>query len=261
MNLHRLKKTSSLILLTALFLFIPFAQIASSEELPQASNEFYVYDEANIINGDVKEYIVKTNEELFQKTGAQIVVATINSLQGETIEEFSNKLYRKWEIGSAQDNNGILLLIALQEQQLRIEVGYGLEGALPDGKAGEIRDQYLTPNFQEGEYNQGILKGYQAILNVVEKEYQVEINVENQLSQDDYNNSQEKSNEGPGLLQKIIIIIVLIIFLFVDFTFFGGMLTLTLLRSVSRSRGGGGGSGGNRGGGGSSGGGGASGGW
>src|SRR5690554_5843159 len=122
------KITSFVLLILAVFLlFTPFDQVQAGEKIPQASYDFYVYDEANIISSEVSQYIIQANKDLYQQTGAQIVVAVFNSLEGEAIEEFSNQLFREWGIGSSQEDNGVLLLITLEEMFAWIEVGYGLE--------------------------------------------------------------------------------------------------------------------------------------
>lgn len=260
MSNERLKKITLSILIGVFisFIMIP-GQVLAAEDLPEPTSEFYIYDETNTISQEVAQYIIQTNEALFTQTGAQIVVAIINSLEDNSIDEYSNQLYRKWEIGSEENDNGVLLLVALEEREMRIEVGYGLEGAIPDGKAGEVRDQYIVPSFEQSQYNQGILQGFQAILNEVEREYEIDITPQGTDQYDQSLDSQEEPKEM-SLLQRILMIGGLIVFLFIDFTFFGGALTFTLLRMLSRGRFRGGG-GGNRGGGGSSGGGGASGGW
>ncbi len=233
-------------------------------KLPEPSKYFYVYDEANIVDNHLKDYIISINEQLYNKTGAQIVVATLNSLNGSSEQEIAVQLFRKWGIGSKEKNNGVLMLIAPNEKRLWIEVGYGLEGALPDGKVGEIRDKYIFPYFKEGDYNTGILKGFDAILTVIAKEYNIE-NFDSSEYGRNYDGYGKNSNSESKSINPIMIVIGIIIFLFIDYRFFGGMLTMMLLRSSSRGGrggyGGGRGGGGNRGGGGSSGGGGAGGGW
>lgn len=243
-----------------------FNSIAYGSEikLPEPSKEFYVYDEANIVDINLENYIININKQLYNKTGSQIVVAALNSLNGNSEQEIAVRLFRKWGIGSKDKNNGILMLIAPNEKRMWIEVGYGLEGALPDGKVGEIRDKYIFPYFQQGDYNTGILKGFEAIIYEVAKEYDIENSFQSAEYEGNYDYDEE-SDYGPNGLKPILIVIGIIIFLIIDFRFFGGMLTMMLLRSSSRGgyRGGGRGSGGggSRGGGGSSGGGGAGGGW
>lgn len=259
-------KKSRLILCFLLTIFLLVTNVnvyGAGFKLPEPSNYFYVYDEANIIDEYLEDYIINTNEQLYNKTGAQVVVATLNSLDGNSEQEIAVQLFRKWGIGSKEKNNGILMLIAPNEKRLWIEVGYGLEGALPDGKVGEIRDKQIFPYFKENDYNTGILKGFDTILSLVAKEYNIESfdSSEFQRNYDDYDGSSNYEQNG---IKPILIVIGIIIFLFIDFRFFGGMLTRMLLRSSSRGGfggGRGGRSGGNRGGGGSSGGGGAGGGW
>ena len=142
------------------------------------TSEFYVNDYADILSDDTEKYIVDCNVKLYEKTGAQIVVVTIPSLGGAVLEEYANELFNNFGIGSREKNNGVLLLLALEERLFRVEVGYGLEGALPDGKTGRIQDEYIIPYLKNDEWDKGIRNGFNAILEVVEKEYNVEISEE-----------------------------------------------------------------------------------
>lgn len=260
------KKSFKIFSILILLLLALFNTLALADGvLPEPSREFYVYDEANIIDSDVENYIINVNEELYAKTGAQVVVATVNSLNEMDIEGYANELFRKWGIGDKDKDNGVLILVAPTEKLLRIEVGYGLEGAIPDGKAGAIRDQYMIPYFQSGNYSQGILESFKAIILLIEDEYDITLDKTGQI--DDYNiNYTEETGNSFSSVKRIILAVIILILIFIDFRFFGGFLTYALLRSLARGgrsgRGGGGSfGGGNRGGGGSSGGGGASGGW
>ncbi|MFA5524359.1 MAG: TPM domain-containing protein [Tissierellales bacterium] len=248
-------------LLTILLLSASITVYGSGVDLPEPSRYFYVYDEANIIDNYLEDYIINANEQLYNKTGAQIVVATLNSLNGNSEQEIGVQLFRKWSIGSKEKKNGVLMLIAPKERALWIEIGYGLEGALPDGKVGGIRDKLIIPYFKENDYNTAILKGFDAILSEVAIEYNIEKS-DNTDYQGNYNDDENSNTEIK--VNPILIAIGIIVFLIIDFKFFGGFLTMMILRSSSRGgyggRGGRGG-GGNRGGGGSSGGGGAGGRW
>lgn len=251
------------LLIISMLLFNPIAY-GSEIKLPEPSKEFYVYDEANIIDNHLENYIININQQLYSQTGSQIVVASLKSLDGNSEQEVAVRLFRKWGIGNKEKNNGILMLIAPNEKRLWIEIGYGLEGALPDGKVGEIRDKHIFPYFKEEDYNTGILKGFDAILFEVAKEYNIENNFQSSNFQNNYEYNEEYGFSSNGV-KPILMIIGIIVFLIIDFKFFGGMLTMMLLRSSTRGgRGGfrgGGRGGGSRGGGGSSGGGGAGGGW
>ncbi|MBQ7478740.1 MAG: TPM domain-containing protein, partial [Selenomonadaceae bacterium] len=109
-----------------------------------------------------RKEILAIGEDMDERFGAQLVVVTIDTLNGEEIEDYANRLFRAWGIGSAEKNNGVLLLIAKDDRKFRIEVGYGLEGIITDGFAGEVLDG-MTPKFREGDYSSGILAAYQAL--------------------------------------------------------------------------------------------------
>lgn len=147
-----------------------------SEAVVSPTNNFYINDYANLISDDTEQYIIKMNRELEAKTGAQIVVVTVPSLEGQSLEEYANTLFRQFGIGDKQKNNGLLLLLALDERKFRVEVGYGLEGALPDAKTGRMQDEYIIPYLKDDKWDEGIRNGFNAFLEEVAKEYNVEIN-------------------------------------------------------------------------------------
>lgn len=234
---------------------------AEDISIPDPSFYFYVYDEANLLDREAEEYIIKTNEELYKRTGAQIVVVTLNSLNNEDIRLLSLKIFEKWQIGSKEYDNGLLMLIVPNEREIRIEVGYGLEGPLPDSKVGNIIENSILPYFRENNYQEGIISGFNEIIQEVEEEYGIQLNRES-INKNLYHIGDIQGETN--IIQKprgILIIIGIIVLLIIDFKFFNGFFTYSLLRS-GRYRGGyGGGSRGNRGGGGRSGGGGAGGRW
>ena len=98
---------------------------------------------------------------LTTKSTAQLAVLTINTLDGEPIEDYALEVLRQWGIGSKEQNNGALIVVAVKDRRSRIEVGYGLEGSLPDGLTGRIQDQYMIPYFKDGNYSKGIFAGLQ----------------------------------------------------------------------------------------------------
>ena len=253
------KSVKGLIVLFLILLIGTNISFAEKLNLPEASQNFYVYDEGNIWDADGTDYIVSVNENLYRKTGAQVVVAIVNTTGDTDIKEYANRLFEKWEIGSKEYDNGILILMDLENRELWIEVGYGLEGPLPDSKVGRIIEDEMIPSFKENQYEKGILNGFNSIITVIEDEYNVDVGREN-VNQNIYENYSEKNFFGVGnILPKILIVIGVIVFLFIDFTFFHGCLTFFILRNIGR--GGNGRGGGDRGGGGSSGGGGAGGRW
>lgn len=252
------KNNKLLIIILSLVILL----LISGFKLPSPSYEFYVYDETNSLNDFTENYIIEVNKELSQKTGAQVVVATVNSLDDMDINSYATALYEKWKIGSKEYDNGLLILIVPNEGELWIETGYGLEGTLPAGIVKRIINESMLPSFSQGNINDGVILGFEQILNYIEKEYDITLNSRALLEGNYIPKPVEDSSRDR--VPNIFIIIGVIIFLFIDFKFFGGWLTLSLLRG-GRGGGGGyggsGGSGGSRGGGGRSGGGGAGGSW
>jgi len=168
------KKMISKILIVIALLLTLFQTVSSAVVSP--TRDFYVNDYANLLSEETKQYIINVNAELQSKTGAQIVVVTIPSLEGQSLEEYANQLFREFCIGDKNKNNGLLLLLALKERQFRVEVGNGLEGILPDGKTGRIQNEYIIPYLKENNWNEGIKNGFDAFLDVIVDEYQVDIN-------------------------------------------------------------------------------------
>ena len=137
--------------------------------MPNPTSEFYVNDYADILSDETEEYIVNHSNALNEKTKAQIVVVTVDNLGGRDIESYATELFRKFGIGDKNENNGLLLLLAKDERKFRVEVGYGLEGTLTDGKTGRIQDDYMVPYFKNNNWQDGIKNGYNAVLEEVKK--------------------------------------------------------------------------------------------
>ncbi len=165
----------------------------------------YINDFADIIPEGYQIELNQLITELHQKAqGAEVSVVTVQSIEPLSVEEYAVGLFEKWGIGKKGADNGVLLLIALKERKLKIEVGYGLEGALPDGKCGEIRDRLILPYFKQGEFEKGIYLGSLAIIQSIAKEYQVELSETASVG-----NSLQNEHHSPikgGLLQFLFLL-------------------------------------------------------
>jgi uncharacterized protein len=126
-----------------------------------------VVDEAHILSAREREALVAKLAELETKSGIQLVVATVNSLQGQEIEPYANELFRTWKLGETTKNNGVLLLIAPNEHRVRIEVGYGLEGTLTDALSKVIVANAIAPRFKIGDFDGGVSRGVDDIITVL----------------------------------------------------------------------------------------------
>ncbi|MEN6321643.1 MAG: YgcG family protein [Syntrophaceae bacterium] len=127
-----------------------------------------VTDNAEILSKEMRQTISESLKAHEQKTGNQIAVLTIPSLEGESIEDYAVNVFNSWKLGQKGKDNGILVIVAPNDRRMRIEVGYGLEGTLPDGLAGSIIRNIMTPQFKTGNYNDGIQSGVKAIIEVLE---------------------------------------------------------------------------------------------
>jgi uncharacterized protein len=157
-----MKKTLGLFLF-CLWLTPGGAGAASSWPAPVG----YVNDFAKVIPAYQSQQIVTLLTELDQKTGAQVAVVTIPSLNGADIDSSAVDLFKQWGIGQKKKDNGVLILAAIADHKIRIEVGYGLEPIIPDGKAGTIIRQYMAPQFKEGDYGSGFLVGSVAVAQII----------------------------------------------------------------------------------------------
>ena len=126
-----------------------------------------IVDQANIIPPDARGAIEPKLADLEAKSGIQLVVATVNSLEGQEIEPYANELFRTWKLGEKDKNNGVLLLVAPNERRVRIEVGYGLEGTLTDALSKVIIANAITPRFKAGDFGGGITRGVDDIITVL----------------------------------------------------------------------------------------------
>ncbi len=247
-----------LILLTAIFqlcFFLPGKAVDAAKIPTKPTTSIYVQDTAKVLSANTKNIINAYSAALAAKTKAQVVVVTVPTLGNASLEDYSLSIVRDWGIGDKEKNNGVLLLVAIKDRKSRIEVGYGLEGALPDGLTGRIQDQYMLPSFRSGDYDKGILNGYSAIINTVLKEYKLSANDLNVKGQMPRNNPAAGANTD-SLSNGLFLLIVIVILVVDRILFRGAILRFIFYMLFFRGGGRGGGYGGGFGGGGYSGGGG-----
>lgn len=158
--------------------FLPFLILAglllagTAEALNVPKLGGRVNDYASILSPATVSQLESVLKDLETSDSTQIVVLTITSLQGDSLERFSLNVAEQWQIGQSQEDNGALLLIAVEDRKIRIEVGYGLEGTLTDLISGQIIRNIITPHFRRGNFNQGVIDGVGAMIAAVKGEYQ-----------------------------------------------------------------------------------------
>lgn len=139
---------------------------AWAQNLPALTGR--VVDNANVIDATAEAELTAKLAAFEQKSSDQIVVATVNTMGGEAIEPYANRLFREWKLGQGEEDNGILLLVAKDDRKMRIEVGYGLEGTLTDLHSSLIINNVMIPAFRAGDYAGGISRAVDDIITVLE---------------------------------------------------------------------------------------------
>ncbi len=182
----------------------------------------FVNDFANVISLDYRTKIDALALEIKEKTGAELAVVTIRSLEGESIDSYASNLFQKWGIGKKGKDNGILVLLAVSDRRVRIEVGYDLEGAITDGTSGEILDTYGVPFFSKGEYGKGLFNTTLAIAGYIGREYGVTFSGRPERIP----SGTRQGKKGGGMFSLIIIILLIILTRgrIIPWLFWGAML-------------------------------------
>jgi uncharacterized protein len=173
----------------AVFIALCFASFAFALDFPELTGR--VVDQAGVMSAESKSDIEAKSKTLEDKSGIQLVVATVKSLQGSDIETYANQLFRTWKLGEAKKNNGVLLLVAPNERKVRIEVGYGLEGTLTDALSSVIVSSAIIPRFKTKDFSGGIERGVDGIISVLSgdsAEWQPKVNVRTESKAGDIDN-------------------------------------------------------------------------
>ena len=155
--------------LTTVLLF--FSILAYSQpDIPEHGG-FWVHDEANVLSTQAKFRLESILQAERDSTSNQIAILIIPSLEGGSLEEYSLRVAEKWKLGKADKDNGALLLISIQDRQIRIEAGYGLEGTLTDAMSSRIIRNEIAPHFRNGDYEAGVEAGLTGMIKAISGEY------------------------------------------------------------------------------------------
>lgn len=237
---------------------------AFSQDIPKLKGN--VNDYAGVLSSSEENQISQILTNLERSTSAQVAVLTVDNLQDYSLESYALKAAEEWGLGQKDRDNGILLLLAMDEKKVRFEVGYGLEGTMTDIKSGYIIRNIILPEFRKGNFASGLFYGVQAVSGILTDT--------SDITADELQSYQTEPVRGRSTGIPLNLIIFIIIFLlsslsrgrrrgsgFLSALLLGSMLGGTGRRSSGGFGGGGFGGGGFSGGGGGFGGGGASGGW
>lgn len=158
-----MKRTSFLVFLSVIFLVLSAAVAA---DVPYLTGR--VTDNAGILSAGALKTLTENLKAHEDKTGNQVAVLTIPTLDGEGIEEYAVRVFEAWKLGQKGKDNGVLMVVVPEDRRMRIEVGYGLEGTLTDLMAGRVIEHVMAPRFRNGDYDGGITEGAAAIVKVLE---------------------------------------------------------------------------------------------
>ena len=200
------------VLLVCLFAVSVLSGCGEQEMSLEPTERFFINDFADVIDPEDEDTIYSQGVRLQEKTGAQVVAVTVESLNGRDIRDFGVELARKWEIGQEDKNNGVLLVLAIEDRKVSIEVGYGLEGGLTDIKTGIILDTDATPYLKKNDFSTGILGAYNALVNEVYIEYGMQPE-EGYTPAEEVENTNEYDNDLnqlAGFIAPFIIIVILL---------------------------------------------------
>ena len=210
-----MRKAKSKRLWLIFIIFFCLFQSRTYASIPNPTDNYYL-DEENLLDDSTKENINKTNRQLEDKTGSQVVVMTLANPEGLDGNYYGTEIFNAWKIGDQKKDNGVLILLLMSDEegknQINIITGYGIEGRLNDGKIGRIIDTFMLDKLIDGDYSAGINEGFNAVVGEIAAEYDIEL-------EKDYTGYQEELANSPydeGGISLGTIIFMIIIFIVIS---------------------------------------------
>lgn len=226
-NFNLKLKSTFMLLFTLLIVYSNTLLGWADSGLVKRSEAYYVNDAANVLSKELEDYIVGVNKS-FENTSEkpQVVVTTIPDLNGYTIEEYSYKLFEKYKIGNKDYDNGILLLLAPNDREIRLEIGYGLEGAITDTKSGQILDLATEKYLSNDDMDSGVELIFNTVCNEISSEYKYDNSVF-EVSEDGklITFTGDSSDNKMTSTKATILFVVIIGLVYLDLRFNKGRLT------------------------------------
>jgi uncharacterized protein len=207
-NFPSYKRLSTLLIL--FFLLFVFLGLAASEKIKDIRPTGYVTDLAGVIDPSTKIRLENLCAELEQKTGAQMAIVTVHSLDGETVDQYAVDLYKQLGVGSKKENRGVLLLLSPDERKYRIEVGYGLEPVINDARAGDA-GRAMVPLLRQGDYNNAVFTAAWQLANYIAADRGVTLSAAPPARPVDTDGGDDSAPVSPVSAFGVFLLIVLII--------------------------------------------------
>jgi uncharacterized protein len=192
--------------LIAALLLLSATAFAADLKFPALSGR--VVDNAGILSASTISELDEMLAQHEHTSGEQVVVVTLDSLQGHSIEDYGYQLGRYWGIGQKGKNTGALLIVAPHERKVRIEVGYGLEGKLTDAISRVIIESKITPQFRSGDFNAGVLAGTASILRALGDDAAANLHAEEEAEPA----PQPTHEVGPWIIPVVMLVYLLVVF-------------------------------------------------
>jgi uncharacterized protein len=181
-------------------LFLGFTLVLSAQKSVPEHGGHWVHDNAAVLSPQTVGQLEALLKAERDSTSNQIAVLLVKNLDGGDIDEYANRVFNQWKLGDEKKDNGVLFLIAMEERQMRIEVGAGLEGVLTDARSSQINRNEVAPHFRQGQYEEGVVAGVFGIIQSIKGEYKNDSPV------------TRKSKRGRSPMVTIIILIIVIAF-------------------------------------------------
>ena len=198
-----------------LFLLAAIAAPLFAKEPPPAPAQWFT-DEAGLISSSDGAALNEKLRGFEQSSGAQFIIYVFKSLEGDPLEDFTIRCAEKWKVGNKKYDNGLILFVFVQERKFRIEVGYGLEGAVTDAFSSDVLRNYLTPRFRQGDYAGGLNAAADALMAKIRGEEPARPPVNPQSNpQPSSLPSRGAGAAAAGCVSPLVILIIIIVFLFV----------------------------------------------
>lgn len=169
------KRIRFFIMTVIIMLLLQLSVMASEDVTSGTADMVYVNDFADVLSDDIEAELTKKSRALDELTGAQFVVVTVDFLGGKPIKDYATDFFNKWQIGDAAKNNGLLLLLAVGEEDYYVIQGKGLDSSLSNNTISSLLNQYLEADFASGNYEAGVQKTYTQLFKNLEDIYEVSV--------------------------------------------------------------------------------------
>lgn len=217
-------QTVTMFLFSSFVLFISFICFHLEPAVGKANDRgLYVHDLADVLSPSEEKELIELGSYLHQEADVKLILLTVDSLENETIEDFALRAFNDYGLGNNEKNKSALILFALQDRKIFIEIGYNLSKIVPEGKTGEMIDTYALPYLQEKKFHNALTNTYKQLFNEISNELQLEKSVKVQAF-------DVETTKDLSIVFFILFFLASAIIIMLDFKFLDGFITLTVMK-------------------------------